>query len=382
MRYSLQRTAQSLLFRHDAMKQHRVCNCCRSTNGDHVDVYRTKDGTNARLGNIIKCGSVWHCPVCSGVVTEERRAEVQAGMNDWIKWGGKVHLMTLTFPHTVEQKLADVLPLYAKAEQSFKNSKTYKAAREKYGWAGTIRGLEVTYGQNGWHPHTHVLIFAEDGMLADLRTIDALRNAWINALIKNGLAENSQMNDMQQHAFDLQGGDYAAEYISKFGHEPKLIHAWGAAREMTKGQNKIGMLNIAGNHHATPFMLLAWYAQGDTEAGAKFVEYAEAFEGRRMLTWSPLLKATLGLKDEKTDEEIADAETMPEEELAASLDSNQWALVLSRNARGELLRIAAQYGGEGVAALLEELAERKATHSGRHWQKRMFSSGMADIQIH
>lgn len=379
MRYSLQRTAQSLLFDREALKQHRVCNCCRSTNGDHVDVYRTKDGTNARLGNVIKCGSVWHCPVCSGVVTEERRAEVQAGMNAWVKEGGNAHLMTLTFPHTIAQELADVLPLYAKAEQSFKNSKTYKAAREKHGWAGTIRGLEVTFGVNGWHPHTHVLIFSTGDMLEDMRTIDALRTAWVNALLKTGLGDETQLNDMMQHAFDLQGGDYAAEYIAKFGHEPKLIGTWGAAREVTKGHSKIGMSNIAGNQHATPFMLLAWYAQGDREAGARFVEYAEAFEGRRMLTWSPgLKKRLLGSDEERTDEELAAAEEMPEEELAATLDATQWGLVLSRNARGELLRIAAQYGAEGVAALLEDLAERPASHSGRHWQKRIFGGGMSE----
>jgi hypothetical protein len=379
MRYSLQRTAQSLLFDRDALKQKRVCNCCRSTNGDHVDIFRTTDGSNARFGNVIKCGSVWHCPVCSGVVTEERRGEVQAGLNAWVKQGGNAYLMTLTFPHTLAQGLDEVLPLYAKAEQSFKNSKSYKLARKKHSWAGTIRGLEVTFGQNGWHPHTHVLIFSTGDMLDDSRTVDAMRSAWCAALIKAGLAESIQLNDMMQHAFDLQGGDYAAEYIAKFGHEPKLIHAWGAAREVTKGHSKIGMSNIGGNNHATPFMLLAWYAQGDQEAGARFAEYADAFEGRRMLTWSPGLKTRLlNTEDERTDEEIAVAEAMPEEELCTTLTSEQWMLVLSRNARGELLLFAAKYGEEGVAALLEDLAERKATHSGRHWQKRIFGGGMSE----
>lgn len=378
MRYSLQRMAQGLLFDHEADKQKRVCNCCRSTNGGKVDVFRTVDRENARLGGVIKCGSVWHCPVCSGVITEERRGEVQAGLNAWTKQGGSTYLMTLTFPHRIEQSLAEVLPLYAKAEQRFKNSKAYKAARELGEWAGTIRGLEVTFGQNGWHPHTHVLIFGHDGMLDDNRTIDALQSAWISALIKTGLAENSQLNDMMRHAFDLQGGDYAAEYIAKFGHEPKLVSTWGAAREVTKGHSKIGMSNIGGNNHATPFMLLAWAEQGDREAGARFIEYAEAFEGRRMLTWSPGLKTRLlNTDDERTDEEIAAAESMPDEELVATLDGEQWKLVLSRNARGELLLFAAKNGAEGVAALLEDLAERPATHSGKHWTKRIFGGGFA-----
>lgn len=38
-------------------------------------------------------------------------------------------------------------------------SKAMRAVREKYGIVGEGKVFEVTYGENGWHPHLHVLLF-------------------------------------------------------------------------------------------------------------------------------------------------------------------------------------------------------------------------------
>jgi len=371
MRYSLQRTAQGLLYDRDAHKQHRTCSCSRNVASDGVPVYRAADGTDARFGNLLTCGSVWACPVCSAKVTEKRRAELQAAINSWVAYhDGKVLLMTLTFPHEYDMPLAELLEKFGKALTKFKNSRAYKrtfGTLDKpgtYQRAGSVRSLEVTHGANGWHPHTHDLVFLKDDTILDnVRAMDELRNEWVYQLLMAGLGEPGKMNDMLQHAFDLQGGDYAAEYVAKFGHEPKLYDDWSAAREVTKGMSKIG-----GGAHATPFQLLAWYQQnGDVEAGALFREYVQHFDGKRMLSWSPGLKKHLALaEDEISDEELAQQDDpMPVEELVIRLDTDQWKLVLTRNARFELLFIAAKHGEEGVIALLEELTERPASHSGQ-----------------
>lgn len=370
MRYSLQRTAQGLLYDRDALKQHRTCSCCRNVASDGVPVYRTVDGGDARFGNLLTCGSVWACPVCSGKITEKRRAELQAAINSWVAHhDGKVLLMTLTFPHEFDMPLAELLEKFVKALTKFKNSRAYKrtfGTLDKpgtYQRAGSVRSLEVTHGANGWHPHTHDLVFLKDDTILDnVRAMDGLRNEWVYQLIMAGLGDHGKLNDMLQHAFDLQGGDYAAEYVAKFGHEPKLYQGWSAAREVTKGQSKIG-----GGAHATPFMLLTWYQENaDATAGALFREYTQHFEGKRMLSWSPGLKKHLALpEDEISDEELAQQDDpMPEEELVMRLNTDQWKLVLTRNARHELLFIAAKHGAPGVEALLEELAERPSTHSG------------------
>lgn len=37
------------------------------------------------------------------------------------------------------------------------NSTNFKKFKDGIGYEGLVRGLELTYGSNGWHPHTHEL---------------------------------------------------------------------------------------------------------------------------------------------------------------------------------------------------------------------------------
>jgi hypothetical protein len=366
-RFQLQRAAQGLL------PTQRVAHCQRSTmSSAGVMVYRSESG--ASFSNLATCGSVWHCPICAAKITETRRQELQGAINTHAKMGGEVFLMSLTFPHLEHQALASNLPQFSDALKKFKNSRQYKTTMKAVGAAGSIRALEVTHGANGWHPHTHDLIFASKGSLEKIRE---LQMVWIEILIKVGIADRTQLNDMMNAAFDVQNGDYAAEYVAKFGHEAteasKLItqNTWGASHELTKAHAKVGK-RLGGR---TPFTLLADFIKGDTESGELFKEFGLHFKGKRQLFWSPKLRVALRLADaEKTDAEIAE-EPMPEREFVTSLDHEQWKLVLSRNARFEILRMAQDEGAEGVARLLEELAARRASHQGIYHNRGEFGGG-------
>lgn len=361
MRYQLQRAAQGLL------PGERVKHCQRSTMNDRgVSVFRSSDG-GASFGNLATCGSVWHCPVCAAKITEHKRIELQDAITSWTQQGGKPYLMTQTFPHLLNQLFADNLRLFSDAQQKFKNSRGYKRLMEQAGCVGSIRALEVTHGENGWHPHTHTLVFAKPDQL---ELLQQLQLVWIETLIKVGLAERNQINEMLVYAFDVQGGDYAAEYVAKFGHEPseksKTItdSHWGASHELTKSHAKVGR-RLNGR---TPFTLLRDYSEGDAAAGELFIEYSKQFKGKRQLFWSRGLREALALPEvEKTDEEIA-AEEMPERELVTVLDHDKWKLVISRNARWQVLE-AAKGGKEAVDALLADLAERPPSHQSVYYQR-------------
>lgn len=367
MRYDLQRTAQGLMYDREAAKQHRVCGCSRNVASDGVVVYRNVSGDNARFSNLMTCGSVWACPVCAAKVTEARRAELQAGVTEWIRQGGQIALMTLTHPHESFDSLAENLDKFAKALQYFKNSRAYKGAfgtpkhPGRYGRVGSVRSLEVTHGVNGWHPHTHDLVFLKrDGLLNDVHTIEELKGAWVKAQLKAGIGGNSRITDMFEHGLDIRGGDYAAEYVAKFGHEPKLFDSWSAAHEVTKQHSKVG-----GGEHATPFMLLSWAMGGDTVAGELFKEFVNCFDGKRMNYWSPGLRKLLAI-EEIDDETLAieDTEPAPEEEIVIRLDEFQWKLVLETNARAEVLISAAGGGKQGVLDLLDDLKTRPKGYRG------------------
>lgn len=374
IRFKLQRQAQNLLFDRSALKQHRVCNCCRNWTSDigGIDIYATIDGTDARYAGLQTCGSVWGCPVCSAKITEKRRAELQRGINNWQAQGGSVLLMTLTFPHEYEMELGDMLERFQNALTKFKNSRAYKStfgtatAPGEYERAGSVRSLEVTYGINGWHPHTHDLVFVRrSGLDSDHRRIDGLKAEWLNQLLKAGFGDSTKINDMWERGLDIQAGDKAGEYVAKFGHESL---EWGAAREVTKGISKIG-----GGEHATPFQLLVWSYDGDVKAGQLFKEFLQHFEGKRMLSWSPGLKKLLGVV-ELTDEEIAaDDAAKPMEIKIISLDEEDWRLILSRDARLYILQAAASGGANAVREKLLELETRPPTFSGNYAIQRDFA---------
>lgn len=372
--FKLQRTAQSLLFSKGAEKQHRTCWCCRTVQGDGVAVKRRADGMGARLSGVGTCGSVWACPVCAAKITEARRAELMEGMARAKSLGYAPFLLTLTTPHGRDHVLAELLPSFQKALTTFKNSKTYKNTMVEAGRLGSIRSLEVTWGQvNGWHPHTHDLVFVKAGFE---HRLDVLKNAWFKQLKKAGLAEDCQLSDVLEHGLDLRDGTYAAEYVAKFGREASS-EGWGLSGELTKSHAKIGMRS----GRFSPFQILAFAETGDAQARALFREFAAAFEGKRMLSYSPKLKTALGQGD-LPDEVLASMDTpMPDEQHAGRLSVDDFHEVVKRGAIPDLLDYAARYLTEpetseaDLADWIESLKQTPVRYGGTLRQRRHFGSG-------
>jgi hypothetical protein len=357
-----------------AADQHRVCWCHRSirNKGETVWIYRTEAGQGARYSGVSTCGSVWHCPICAAKVTEARRRELDLAVTAWVKYGGMVNLLTLTFPHEWDMTLPDLLTRFGKAMQSFKNCKKYKRIMADAGRAGSIRSLETTWGENGWHPHTHDLVF----LVRELTTfeVDTLKSEWARLCIKAGLGDNSKLSDMLNHGLDIQDGRYAAEYIAKFGHDS----AWGASAEMTKPHSKLGKVGeFGGADHYTPFQLLAWAESGDQRAGALFREFAAAFEGKRMLSWSPKLRLLLtGYENELSDAELAaHDEPTPDERKVGELTQEQFSVLLGRNRLGDFIGYVARCcadpdtGQADIDAYIDAIAALPKSHSSRYLQK-------------
>jgi hypothetical protein len=355
-RDELQRVIQGLL----RDTGHSVTTCQRNLQGTVVNIYR-RPGISASFSGVITCGCVWICPTCALPITERRRLELQLGIRRHAQEGGATYLMTLTVPHTRHIPLEVLDPLFTKALTAFKNCRTYKRLLGtpekpgKYHRIGSVRSLEITFGPNGPHPHTHDLIFADPHLLEDYYALEELRQEWTRIVLKVGLGASNERADLLEHGFDLCGGDYAAEYVAKYGRQP-LLEGWGITDELTRSHSKTG--TRVG--HLTPFALARAYQQGDEEAGELFREYARIYAGKRMLSWSPGLKRRFGMED-PTDAELAQR-PLVDEEPVCQLDVDQWRMVLSRNARGELKWWAAMEGEPGVRAFLDELSTRPRTH--------------------
>ncbi len=233
---------------------YRVAMCHRGTDGGAPGIKRAPDRGNARFIGLQTCGSVWHCPICSPKVAAARRDEMQEALTAWKARGGEVYFLTYTSQHDAQSggmDCAESVKKMSAALSRFKSLRVYRAAVEAAGGVGAIRALEPTFGElNGWHVHTHELLFAQPGHGAAL---SRLRKAWARLLIKRGMS-GLKLGDIGREKFrklralldrslTVQNGDYATEYILKFGREPEKDRgAWGLAAELTSAHRKSGRL--------------------------------------------------------------------------------------------------------------------------------------------
>ena len=314
-RYALQNQAAKLLPKERVKKclRHRIA---LSTT---VDVMYNPARQKANYSNLQRCGSVWMCPVCAAQISEVRKVEVKTAIDGYRESGGFVSLLTLTVPHYSSSHLKTLLDQLRIATRRFFNG----TRRSKEFWALSskehhIKALEVTHGYNGWHPHFHVLLFSRT-QLTDADQAQMLE-LWQDA------CRIARLPRPNHHGVDLRNGEYADQYVSK----------WGLEHEVTKSHLKQGSTSY------TPWDLLKYSMinfDGDPPLnfGALFQQFAISFKGSRQLTWSRGLKALFGI-DNKTDEEAAE-ETESTAVMAMSIAHDLWPLVVKYDRRTQMLEL-------------------------------------------
>jgi hypothetical protein len=243
-----------------------------------------------------------------------------------------MYFATYTFSHHKKESLENNLSRFKDARRAVKSGRWAKEHKEKYGIVGSIDVLEATYGHksNGWHPHTHELIFTEKEV--DPAELERdIRLKWKAEAAKHGLT-------MNEHGFVLTKTEGAiADYIAKFGKEPyDSNHVWGPEAELTKGHLKKGH-GPEEEEHLTPFGILNAIDNGHQELEPVFQEYALAFKGRQQLRWSPGLKKRLSI-EEKTDEELAE-EKQESAPAILAMDRPAWEVVRGNDYKAELLEL-------------------------------------------
>ncbi len=325
------------------MHDQRVHKCGKVPTSGKVEILGYANTNKTHYSGLQSCGSVWTCPVCASKISERRRLEVSKGITQAHSMGWESLLVTLTFPHSRTDNLKELLRKQSLASRLFKERAAYKRMRKEYGIKGTIRALETTHSHaNGWHPHLHELWFIERGFsIAKLR--QQLYEAWSKACVDAGLECPNLTNGV-----DVRGGDFAADYVSK----------WGMDYEIAKAHVKKGKKGTS----KSPFQLLVDYEQGDMQAGALFREYAEAFKGKRQLVWSKGLKKLFGI-EQKTDKEVLEEQ----KEKAISkiiIHRADWSAIVRHKAQAYVLILAALRSKHEVYQFINQLRSSKLPDAG------------------
>jgi hypothetical protein len=341
---------------------------CKYIHRADVHLMKSKEHQKAFFTGLVTCGSVWSCPVCSVKIQERRRLEIAKAI-EWAYANGLQPVMvTLTFPHSRWDSVADLLSGQKDALTRLRKGAAWDRFKEYSGYEGLIRALELTFGEHGWHPHTHELWFVSRSAVADLSTPEArereakarkcsvsdldhlvdmkseIIKRWETACRASGMLADDKVAAFRKHAVDVKGWCSASEYLAKMDDAKH----WGVDREIAKASSKAG--KAKGMH---PFGLLAEAGEGNDVAGYKFVEYSLAIRGKAQLFWSRGLKKRVGV-DEKTDEELAEEETDSADDLGQLTDID-WILIRNAGAQVKIIEAAEDGGWPAIQAALKVL---------------------------
>jgi hypothetical protein len=318
-----------------AQQIHRTCGCSWSALGENVELMRSIEHKTAHVKNVMTCGSVWSCPVCTAKIQERRRQEIAQAMNSHYTLGGQCIMVTLTAPHYSNQSLKDLRAMQVKALVELrKSSGSYTRMLKVNGFIGLIRSLEVTVSRgNGWHLHTHELWFVDKE--ADIQRItQRTLSRWEAACIKAGLLsadDTKQAAAFRRHSVDIKASAKCSDYLAKMDDKAH----WGADREIAKQSTKKG--KNSGFH---PFGLLHEIAEKtDIKSWciARFIEYTNAMKGSRQLFWSKYLKLHFAV-NEKTDEQLL-AEEISTLEHVKTISRECWYRICKAGARATLFDV-------------------------------------------
>lgn len=329
LKWQLQLVARQAL----QTSKHRISICYRNIRKDRNDVQvrQSQKSLRAYYANLMVCGSVWVCPVCAAKIQAFRALEVRHALNIWQAKGGAVVMLTQTVPHSKQDVLEDLLHDFSESLRGFKSGKGYQERIEKYSIAGSIRALEVTHGVNGWHPHSHTIMFLKNQAEYD-KIQSQLFPLWKNAVVRQGLGEPSEK------AFTIQDAGEVRNYITKLGNE----YQWSAEHELVKSNSK------GGRGGLSPFDMLRTNLDETNKKNLElFKEFSKNFYGKKQLFWSKGLKKEVGITKDFTDEQVAQS-IRESDPVLTFITGEQWKIVRKRNLQGEVLQIVEKFGIEGL----------------------------------
>jgi hypothetical protein len=232
--------------------------------------------------NVAQCASVWCCPVCSARIRTRRQVELETACGVHVASGGALAMLTLTLRHDSSMSLFEVLGALLRSYRGARHRKAFKAIRRLL--IGVVRSLEVTYGENGWHPHLHLLLFVESEV--EREKLESLLDDFITDW-RFVVGRDLGVMPSVERAVDLTwfGSDSvaAAGYVSK------------VAKEITQADSKSGR---------DPFSLLDVEGVARDRAVAMWCEYADTMRGVQSISWTKGLRDLLGLGRQVTDEEL------------------------------------------------------------------------------
>ena len=296
-------------------KSNTIQPCLRYLQGgkDRVDLCLNGAG-RGYYRNLQTCNRVHLCPICAAKISKKRRGQLAAACDEMAARGCHMVFITYTVRHAKSDLFAEVRRRVQNAHRQLHSNHQWVLIQNKFGWRGSIRAIETTLGESGWHFHIHEIGFLDKNLpVAQFEQV--MSDRWAHMVDRVG--------GSQEYGIGLTVGRTDREvhkYISKWGLVPELT---GAAFKTHK------------NGGIAPFQLADLVFKDLTAfsyAKEKFNEYAEGIEGAKQI-----------LAGKELREIIHDIPAGTEKQdwffsAVASLTPDQWRIISTTGKRVQCLR--------------------------------------------
>lgn len=336
----------------------RFCHAVKARNEKHITLkLNTNDiNSDAAIGGVQTCGSIWSCPVCASRKAVEKGRFVQNAIA-WAGDNGLIPVMvSLTARHHARMPLKAFKTAFKAAWGDFTNRRSWKAFKRNFGAVHWVANREVTHGENGWHYHMHWLVFVDKRVLA-VTTGEALQQKltpdWLHCLERQG------MDGLPEFALRVSAhGNVGEKYLIKIGltveSKDDDLHY-----ELTGGMNKKGSRTV------WDILRHAYYGDGNSER--LYIEYVEAMQGDNFITTSHGLTECV---ENWLDEQAEPEPEAPTLHAWVTISDEIWAYVVAANAFDKVIDCAARYRSipklrELLTSLRDELMA-----DGKHIERR------------
>jgi hypothetical protein len=197
-------------------------------------------------------------------------------------------MLSITVRHHAGDDLKALRQGVSKAWRKLQQTRDWRDMRDECGIEHFIRGHDITWGENGWHPHIHVLMFCTRPALA--KTWRERMTALWRAQVVRSLGASHLPTKRRALSIDV---CHDASYIARLG----LEIASPAAKHARDG-------------HLAPMQLAELLANATGPKRERLAQawrtYADGMKGCHQLQWSTGLRAVVG--EHPSDEQIVVSE--------------------------------------------------------------------------
>lgn len=200
------------------------------------DITVKQSGKTRYFHGVIRCGSVWICPVCSFRLQKRRQGEISSYIEEQEEMKRNMFFLTLTVRHYKKDTLDTVFKKVKNAWNKLGKSKKHKRLFRSLEYIATIE-ITFTFDKNGWHPHYHILL---------TETVNEDISEMIKEFINDWCieTESTKENQIFKKVSSISLGDYIAKWdiaseLSQSIRKTQSVTYWKMLKEPDKYKKQI-----------------------------------------------------------------------------------------------------------------------------------------------